>query len=237
VNEPVPTEDRLAGLDLQVPEDLADSVEDFVWDLETGYYLRWEGEVRVENGLPLTEAHQDVLDTFITFDEKDDQGRTITVNDRARPSRPWYDVLRRIVEHLLLDSFDTATAYDPVYLKGWTHLCESLEAYGGGLSTPPGKKAHSEAVPLEIQHCLRLQQAFAPLVGLDLLVSEKKIRERVEKFVTELQEAGDTARFLGLTRDRLLTILVMPSKVREIFVEVVSEKLGVTSGHGSIGDR
>jgi len=45
--------------------------EDFVYQLEDGFLLRWEAVIREEQELPLSRKQERALDELIGFDEKD----------------------------------------------------------------------------------------------------------------------------------------------------------------------
>ena len=113
-------------------------IEDLISDLENGYFLMWEAVVREEQELPLTEGQEEALSELMSFGDEDEDDRILYINERARPDEPWYQVVRKVVPHLLRSPFETYGTHYAVDLEGWPRLVECLEEHSRGLSLPEG---------------------------------------------------------------------------------------------------
>ena len=120
----VPVERYLDRRDLNDQGDLEWLIEDLISDLENGYFLMWEAVVREEQELPLTEGQEEALSELMSFGDEDEDDRILYVNERARPDEPWYQVVRKVVSHLLLNPFETYGTHYAVDLEGWPRLVE-----------------------------------------------------------------------------------------------------------------
>ena len=54
-----------------------------------------------EQGLPLTSKQEKALKELICFSEEEDEERIRYVGERARPSRPWHEILTKTAPYLI----------------------------------------------------------------------------------------------------------------------------------------
>jgi len=148
----VPMYDYLKYINLNDHGDLERLLEDLTFDLENGYFLRWEAVVREEQGLPLTDKQEEALSEIIRFDEEEDDDRILYIDEIPRPSEPWYEIVRKLAQHLLLDEFRMFDIHFVVTTEGWAELAEVVEEYGIYLSLPEGIKSPIDVVSTIIQH-------------------------------------------------------------------------------------
>ncbi|MBN1435862.1 MAG: hypothetical protein JW936_02200 [Sedimentisphaerales bacterium] len=170
----VPTYDYLEQRNLDEYGDLEWLLEDLIQDIEEGYFLRWEIVIRQEQGQKLTRRQRKLLKKLIYFgDDPDD--RILYIDGIARPSEPWYEIVRKVASKLLLKKFETFEVHYAAATEGWPRLVECLEKYGSGLSLPEGAKSPVDIVPEHTRHQLWLQACFDALSGLgqdDILTLE-----------------------------------------------------------------
>ena len=128
-----PTADFFEGRDPS--EDLDEVVEDFLFCMEGNTFLTWEAVIRDEQGLPLSERHEDALDGLLSV-EDDPDDRTLYIDESPRFSEPWYEILRRIVPHLLIIPFRSWEPHLQVQCEAWERLHHSVEQHARELSLP-----------------------------------------------------------------------------------------------------
>ena len=118
-----------------------------------GDYLAWEGVVRQEQGMPLSEAHESQLDELMSFvddeDEENEEERILYINGMARPGEPWHETVGRLTHRLLLPVVRTDGVCRDVDLEGWQTLREALNDHCRGLSLPRGVATPLDVVPAE----------------------------------------------------------------------------------------
>lgn len=238
----VPTEELFENLDLDEPGDLREALELFTWMLENDDYLTWEAVIRNEQGLPLSEEDEGRLDGLMRFvgdeDEEEDEERILFIDQIARPTEPWYESLRRLAPRLLLPKVRTGELYHEVQIEGWSRVREALEEHGEGLSLPLDAAAPLEVVPEELRRRLDLQCCLWVLIGIGqehsggdrTTLQDPREHWRVDDLIEDLRENRESVAFVELTLDRLLELAVMPPEEREIFVSLMHEKLGLSSG-------
>src|SRR3954471_6149949 len=107
----VPTYDFFEHRDVRVESDLEWLLNDLIYALERGDFLRWEAVVCQELGLPLTERQRQAVSELLNFTAQPDDDRILYIDGIARPSQLWYDVLRAIASHLPVDYFRTAEVH------------------------------------------------------------------------------------------------------------------------------
>jgi len=228
----VPIRDYWQGIDLDVPGNLDEALEVLTSDLCNGYFLRWEGVVRQEQGLSLSEAQQEALSELISFDDDEDTP-TLYINEMPRPREPWYQSARELIARLPRVPFRTETFdYYLALSEGWPDLAECVVEYGLDLSLPEGVTDPLDVFDVELRHRLWLQYCFDMLHGLgqdaELTLENEEQRWRIDEFVERLQEHVDSVRHFDLTLEKLLTMVVLPSRDSEIFAELMTERLGLT---------
>ncbi|BBO86120.1 hypothetical protein DSCO28_66860 [Desulfosarcina ovata subsp. sediminis] len=211
-------------------------IEDFINSIEDGYFLQWEAVERTEHGLPLTPLQQKTMDDLVSFCEDPNQP-ILYIDEIARPMEPWYVIIQRIAEWLLLDQLRTSDVHFACATEGWPNLYECVEAPENKLIPPEGIASPINVVPIELQHRLWLQSCFDPLLGIGQPTYEKdpeviRLKDqtfRVDEFIEELREHRDTVEYLNLTLENMLKILVMPKNDEKLFVMLMSENLGLES--------
>ena len=228
----VPTHDYLAFHNLDDYSDLEELLENLIYDIESGYFLRWEAVIRREQGLLLTKKHEQVLSELISFGDSDDD-EILYIDEIPRPNEPWYQIVRKIVPKLVIERFET---YDYHYLtayEGWPNLVGCLAEYGQDLSRSAGVESPIDVVPTDIQHRLWLQHCFVALSGLgqeeELTLENERQGYRIDWFIRCLKEHKDSVQFLGLTLEKLLTIVILPPRDEKIFIRAMLRQLGMSS--------
>jgi hypothetical protein len=101
----VPTSDFFEHRDVRRESDLEWLVNDLIYALERGDFLRWEAVVCQELGLPLTERQRQAVGELLDFNDEPDEGRILYIDGIPRPDRLWYEVVRLIAPHLLVEHY------------------------------------------------------------------------------------------------------------------------------------
>src|SRR3954467_10094585 len=107
----VPTGDFFEHRDVRMESDLEWLVNDLIYALERGDFLKWEAVVCQELGLPLTERQRQAGGELLDFNDGPDEDRILYIDGIARPSQLWYEVVRAIASHLPVDHFRTAEVH------------------------------------------------------------------------------------------------------------------------------
>jgi hypothetical protein len=235
----VPIHDFFECIDLDKPWGLGEALSNLRYCFETGYFLQWEAIVRQEQGLRLTRAQKGALSGLVSFgDETDD--RVLYIDEIARPSEPWYEIVREIAPRLLQEPFRTYKVYDETVIEGWPGLVENLEKYGQDLSLPEGVTSPLDVIPADLRHRLWLQTCFDALGGLgqdkELTLEDERQQVRVGWFIDLLREHKDTVEHFDLTLETLLTRVILLPKDAEIFVKMMMDQLGFTSPQDRLAD-
>ena len=237
----VPTYDFFQHRDVRDEGDREWLVNDLIYALERGDFLRWEAIVCQELGLPLTERQRGVVSDLLTFGDESDEDRILYLDGLARPSQLWYEVVRKIVSHLPLVPFKTSDVHFAVTTEGWKDLVAALEQHGEGLSLPEGLDRPVEVVPTELRHKLWLQTCFEALSGLGqepkLTLQAPEEHDRIGEFINSLRQHKESVEFLDLSLEKLRTVLVLPPQDESIFIEMMTEQLGLTSSGDPIAER
>ncbi len=239
VQADVPTRDLFEHLNLDDPGDLGRSLDDFIYNISSGYFLQWEAVARREQGLPLTGKQKEALSELISFNDEEND-RILYIDEMPRPSQPWYELARSLAAHLPTEPFRTYEAYYSVTTEGWPSLVECLETYGRDLSLPAGAKTPLDIFSVELKHRLWLQSCFSVLSGLgqhaELTLAKQEQQDRIKWFVELLQEYKDSVHYFDLTLDTLLTRVILPPKDKDIFIAMMIKALGLTSPQDRLAD-
>lgn len=226
----VPTYDYLAGKNLEYYDDLEQVLEDVTLDIEMGYFLQWEAIVRLEQGQPLSQQHQEALDEI---EDLDTQSRVLYINEIARPKYPWYEIIRQIVPNLVIDPFYTSADHSLTATHGWANLAQALAEHGRALSVPKGSRTMLDMVPVEVQHQLWLQHCFGPLTGLgqseDQTLANEEQQQRIEWFIEGLRHHKATVNHFKLTLETLFQRVILPPQDEEILAQAMIEQLELPS--------
>jgi hypothetical protein len=237
----VPTYDFFQHRDVRDESDREWLVNDLISALERGDFLRWEAVVCQELGLPLTERQRGVLGDLLNFGDESDEDRILYIDGLARPAQLWYEIVRKVASHLPVDRFKTADVHYAVITDGWKDLVAALEQHGADLSLPEGVDRPVEVVPAEVRHKLWLQTCFGALSGLgqgaELTLREPEEQYRIHEFIDGLRAHRESVEFLGLTLEKLLTLLVLPPQDEPIFIELMQKGLGLDSMQDKIAGR
>lgn len=236
----VPTYDYLRHIDLDDPGDIDQALESLIYDIKSGYFLRWEAVVRQEQGLRLTRKQKKALSSLISFSDEEDD-RILYIDDMPRPSESWYEIARRIAPRILQEPFRTDAGMWWAMYEGWPTLVEVLETHGRDLYLPQDVDSPLDIFPVDLRHRLWLQTCLDALSGLGqteelTLENEGQKSYRMEWFIRCLKKHKDTVQYLGLTLDKLLTKVIMPPKDERIFVKMMTEQLGLTSPQERLAD-
>jgi hypothetical protein len=234
----VPTYDYLEHRSLDNQGDLEWLVEDFVHDVETGYFLQWEAVIRQEQGLLLSRKQQERLNGLINFGNP--SSRILYIDEMPRPAETWYQIVRKIVPKLLLEKVITSESQYLVAFEGWPKLVKCLEAHGQDLSRPEGVTSPIDVVPVHLQHQLWLQVCFDRLSGLgqeeELTLEREDQADRIPWFIADLRAHKVSVQFLDLTLGKLLTIVILPPKDEVILVQAMLKDLGLASTQTPLAD-
>jgi hypothetical protein len=237
----VPTIDFFRHRDVRSDSDLEWLVNDLIYALERGDFLRWEAVVCRELGLPLTERQRRAIGDLLDFNEDPDEERILYIDGMARPGQLWYEIVRKIAPHLLVEHYRTAEVHYAVTTDGWKELVAALEQHGEGLSLPEGVDRPVEVVPAEMRHKLWLQTCLGHLGGLgqekELTLQDPEEHDRIEEFIACLREHKETVEYLDLTLEKLLTILILPPQDEPVFVEMMEKELGLNSTKDGIAEH
>jgi hypothetical protein len=235
----VPTYDYFEHIDLDDPGCIDQALDNLIHDIETGYFLQWEGIVRQEQGLPLTKKQKKALVSLISFSDADDD-RILYIDEMPRPKEPWYEIARKIALRILREPSRTNEITYWAMHEGWPTLVEILEAHGRDLTLPQGVESPLDIFSPDLQHRLWLQTCFDALSGLgqhrELTLENERQQDRVAWFISLLEEHKDTVQYFDLTLEKLLTRVIMPPKDEEIFVNMMTEQLGLSSPQERLAD-
>ena len=238
----IPTEDILETRGSADSFDWSEGLENFIFFMENGEALAWEAVIAEGQGLPLTRQQEAALENLVGFgDVEEDDEHVFYINEMARPSEPWYEILNKIVPHLLIEPFRTFDIHSVEQCEGWGWLVACLEEHAAGLSLPPGVDSPVEVVPTELRHKLWLQDCFDALSGLgqdeELTLEDEEQREfRIEGFVNSLRRCKDSVGHFDLTLESLLTRVIVPEKDQPILVRELQERLGLKSTTDRLAD-
>ena len=221
----IPVNDFFEYLNVDEPGDLEEVLDNFIYDLESNYFLLWETVVCEEQGIKLSKEEKQLLDALLNFsDDEDDQ--ILYINEIPRPKEPWYEIARKIVPGLLVEPFRTDAVMYSVMHEGWGRLIDALEEHGQDLSLPEGAASFLDIFPRDLQHRLWLQTCFDTLSGLgqdeDLTLEDEEEYYRIEEFISLLRAHKKTVQYFDLTLETLLTRVIMPPKDEKIFIRQVS---------------
>lgn len=234
----VPTDTFFEDADFNDPGQLQEAVESFVSMMENGSFLTWEAVVCQEQALSLTRPQRRALQELIAFD--DDSDDILYIDETARPSQPWYTIVRKIAPRLLVEPYRTAEEHDDVIADGWKELERTLEDDSDGLSLPDGAESAIDVIPATLRHKLKMQNCFSELDGLceeeDNILADKEEHYTVDWFLDELRDCKASVKFLGLTLNSLLRSLILPKKDEPIFTDLVKQKLGINSADDQLAD-
>jgi len=231
-NFDIPTHNYLEHYNLNDHGDIEMLLEILQHDFENGLFLTWEAVERDEQGLKLTDKQQEALDNLFSFEDEYDD-RILYIDEIPRPSEPWYEIVKKITEHLLVDKFKTYDTHFAVTTEGWPELSDMIKEYGSDLSLPAGIKFPIDVIPIETKHKLWLQWCFVELEGIGqdekITLEENEEHDRIERFIDCIKECKESVQFLGLSVNIILNTLILPQKDKNIFIELMIEKLGLTS--------
>lgn len=232
-NQDIPVYDFLEDHDLDTEWGFGECLDNLIFGIEGGNFLRWEAVVRNEQGLPLTKKQQEALDELISFSDDEDE-LILYIDEMARPSEPWYETIKEVVPKLILDPFTTYEIHNELYHEGWPRLVECLEEHAQDLSLPKGITSPIDVIPAGIRHRLWLQYCFDVLSGLGqeeelTLENEDQKSWRIEHFIDTLKECKDSVKYYDLTIEMLFELVKLPPKDEKILVESMLEKLGMES--------
>ena len=235
-----PTDNFFKGLNLDDIFGVEEAVENFIDELKSARFLTWEAVVCHEQGLPLTRQQKAAISELLDFGDAEND-EILYIDDIPRATEPWYEILRKIAPHLLVEPFKTSDMHTESQCDGWQNLVHCLNKHAGGLSLPQGVASPVEVVPADLRHKLELQDCFNALSGLgqfdDATLEVEDQRYRVEDFIESLRECKETVAYFALTLDSLLTRVILPNRDKPIFVQMVQKTLGLKSTTDRIADH
>lgn len=232
-NQDIPVYDFLEDHDLDTEWGIGECLDNLIFSIKGGHFLRWEAVVRNEQRLPLTKKQQEALDELISFSDDEDE-LILYIDEMPRPSEPWYETIKKVVPKLILDPFEAYEIHNEIYHEEWPRLVECLEEHAQDLSLPKGITSPIDVIPAGIRHRLWLQYCFDVLSGLGqeeelTLENEDQKSWRIEGFIDTLKECKDSVKYYNLTIEKLLKLVKLPPKDEKILVESMLEKLGMES--------
>ncbi len=239
----IPSLDFFEGIDLASQGGLAEAIDRFVSDLNENGFRQWESVIRVEQNLRLAPIHERLNGELLDFPDEGDEedNRVLYINEIARPTQPWYEVLRQIAPRLLVEPLVTSEAYDDFVDDGWFQIAVAIENGSRGLSLPTGVCRPMDVLPAELRHKLWLQHCCALLLGLgqaaELTLESESEHWRIDQCVQRLIQNRDSVAFLGLTLSGLLERCLLPLRDRAIFVRLLSERLALPGPDAPLADR
>jgi hypothetical protein len=118
----VPTSDFFEHRDVRDEGQREWLVNDLIYALERGDFLRWEAVVCRELGLPLTGRQREAVGELLNFNDEPDEDRILYIDGIPRPRQLWYEVVRAIASHLPLDHYRTSEVHYAVTTDGWKDL-------------------------------------------------------------------------------------------------------------------
>lgn len=236
VAENIPTEAYFQYNDLNSHADLESLVNNLIDDFEFGYFLQWEAVIKNEQGLTLSSRQQEALDGLIHFGDEDDEVEDdiiFYINEVARPNKPWYEIVEMVTSHLVVDKLTTYDAHYEVITEGWPRLVESINEYGRDLTLPQGILSPLDVVPADVQHRLWFQYCCDAFLGIGQqdvpCLSDQRSHYRFDMFLERLKEYKESVDFLKLNLERILSILIFPSKDKKIFKRIMMDELRINS--------
>ncbi|MCA9941250.1 MAG: hypothetical protein KC418_21565 [Anaerolineales bacterium] len=233
IESDVPTNDLFTYRRLDDPAALEWILEDFIYELESGYFLQWEAVVSQEQNLPLTKKQQEALAGLLHFGDEPDE-RILYIDEIPRPKEPWYAIAGKLASLMVKHPFHTSEIMYGIYdEEGWPMLVSVISKHGQHLSLPASVKSPLDIFPSDLQHRLWLQTCFASLSGLGqdeiLTLANEEQQDRVKWFIRDLRKHKDTVRYLNLTLDSLLMHVILPPEDEVLFVPMMIEQLSLPS--------
>ncbi len=234
----IPANDLFAYRSPEHPGEMEWILEDFIFRLESGYYLQWEAVISREQGLRLTAEQKEALDALLYFGG-DPHDRILYINEVPRPKKAWYTVAGQLAPRMVRRPYRTFEIMYSIYgEEGWPRLVEAINEHGRYLSLPAGIDAPLDIFPLELQHTLWLQICFDQLYGLGqeegLTLAEQP--DRVEEFIYDLRQRKDTVQYFNLTLTSLLTRVILPPADEALFIPMMMEQLDLPSPQAPLAD-
>lgn len=222
-----PVDDLLDGIDLGSVFRRKDAVDSVVSWLEQGTYRGWEAALRAEQQLPLTDAHEEALDELVSVSDDDEDGTVLYIDDRARPSEPWYATVRRLAPHLVVEGIDSSDVLSEDLLTMGETLVDAVVDHAEGLSLASGCSAPVDVFPAGLAHRLRVQAACYELLGIGQVFSNgtrNALGDRAAWFEEALAERADSLRALDWTIDDVLRVVLVPEPERTAVVAALRGK-------------
>lgn len=221
--------------------DLQEILEDFVFSMETNYFLLWEAVICQEQNIELTESQEKQLDKLINFREDDDE-EILYINEVARPNKKWYAIANHIAEKLIKGRIATYELHSVLISEGWGKLKKSIVEHGAHLSKPKGVKNAIEVIPEEIRHQLEIQESVDWLVGLgqdeELKLTNPDQIYRMEELIRDLKTKIESIKYLQLSTEMIVSKFIELREEDEIkFKEYMVDKLGLKSTEENLTDK
>lgn len=234
----VPVLDFFENYDLNDIWDIGECLDDLIFAIKEGYFLRWEAVVRDEQGLPLSKKQEEAIENLLNFG--DDGMPILYINEMHRPKEPWYETVRKLAPKLILEPFKTFEIYDETYHEGWSELVSCIEEYDCDLSLPEGISSPIEVVPPETRHRLWLQYGFDDLSGLGqedemTLENEEQRPWRIKGFINSLKEIKESVEYFNLSLDDLFKHVKLPPKDEKILRDALLRELGMKTSTDKLG--
>ena len=237
----VPTYDFLQHRDVHGDRNLGWLVSDLILSLERGDFLRWEAVVCQELGLPLTERQRQAIGELLDFNDDPADERILYIDGIPRPDRLWYEIVRHIAPHLLVEQYRTAEVHYAVTTDGWKDWSPPWSSTERACRCPRGSEHPVEVVPAEMRHKLWLQTCLGHLGGLgqdeDLTLQDPDEHYRIEEFIPACGSTRRAWRRCDLTLEKMMTVLILPPQDEPIFLRMMQEQLGLASMQDRIAGR
>ncbi len=211
---------------------------DFAYALSSGYFVTWEGLIRLEQDLPLSGAEEAAVASLLG---EESDTCVCYVDGLPRPSRPWHETLVSLAQVLLADRVDTIQAGAWSWTEAWQKLEHALDRQAPALRLPLGCTSWRDVLPTQTRWRLDLQCCLSILCGIgqhpELSLSDPETRRcRVRFLLDELVKRVDCVHALGLTLEGLLNALRMPRREKIILGQTLTRKLRLETPTARLAD-
>ena len=169
----MPVGDFFESLDLSRSSDLTEAVERFIHEMETDTFRTWESVIREEQDLPTMPVLLDLAAELLNFNDPDLDDPVHYIDEIPRCSEPWYEILRRIAPHLVIERIRTADVHEDVLVTGWPRIATCIERRAQGIvasgGSPPAAGRRARGTPPSALASVLLQSVvrIGPGNGVD----------------------------------------------------------------------
>ena len=209
--------------------DLEEILDDFIYSMESGYFLSWESVICKEQKIPLKEYQKEAYENLIG-----DQYPILYINETARPNKYWFEIATEIAKKLIKRKIPTFEIHSEIVILGWTKLKESIEEYGEHLLKPEDKKLPIQVIPSEIRNHLEIQESIDWLLGLgqdeELTLRREDQKYRVSELIKEISKKKEAVKYYKLSINKITNEFVELLEQDKLeFERMMKKELGLDS--------